>query len=78
MPKGFRKMAVYLGLVEDNQNYLDEEIEEFVKEHADAKIEFTKIAEAREYRETMTVLEQLDNIIEHKEIESKFPETLLD
>ena len=24
-------MAVYLGLVEDNQNYLDEEIEEFFK-----------------------------------------------
>jgi hypothetical protein len=29
MPKGFRKMAVYLGLVEDNQNYLDYENEEF-------------------------------------------------
>ena len=28
MPKGFRKMAVYLGLVEDQQNYLVEEIEE--------------------------------------------------
>ena len=29
MPKGFRKMAVYLGLVEDNQNnLLSEEVEE--------------------------------------------------
>ena len=36
MPKGFRKMAVYLGLVEDNQNYLDEEIEEFYEEEAPA------------------------------------------
>ena len=34
MPKGFRKMAVYLGLVEDNQNYLDNEIEEFYEEEA--------------------------------------------
>jgi cell division inhibitor SepF len=33
MPQGFRKMAVYLGLVEDNQNnLLDEEIEEFYEE----------------------------------------------
>lgn len=55
-----------------------EDIEEFVKEHADAKIEFTKIAEAREYRETMTVIEQLYKIIENVEIESKFPESLLD
>ncbi len=34
MPKGFRKMAVYLGLVEDQQNYLDEEIEELYEEEA--------------------------------------------
>ena len=34
MPKGFRKMAVYLGLVEDNQNYLNDEIEEFYEEEA--------------------------------------------
>jgi len=55
-----------------------EDIEEFVKEHADAKIEFTKIAEAREYRETMTVIEQLYKIVENVEVESKFPESLLD
>lgn len=55
-----------------------EEIEEFVKEHADAEIEFTKIAEAREYRETMTVLKQLDNNITHKVTESKFPNSLLE
>ena len=34
MPKGFRKMAVYLGLVEDQQNYLVEEIEESYEEQA--------------------------------------------
>jgi cell division inhibitor SepF len=33
MPQGFRKMAVYLGLVEDNQNnLLSEEVEEFYEE----------------------------------------------
>ena len=32
-----------------------EEIEVFVKEHAGAEIEFTKVAEAREYRETLIV-----------------------
>jgi cell division inhibitor SepF len=36
MPKGFRKMAVYLGLVEDNQHYLNDEIEEFYEEQAPA------------------------------------------
>jgi|GEM_PF-4530434 len=55
-----------------------DEIEAFVKEHANAEIEFTKIAEAREYRQTMTVMEQLNNIVESVEIDSKFPESLLD
>lgn len=33
MPQGFRKMAVYLGLVEDNQNnLLSEEVEEIYEE----------------------------------------------
>jgi len=54
-----------------------EDIEAFVKEHANAEIEFTKIAEAREYRETMTVLEQLETINEPQVYESKFPESLL-
>lgn len=54
-----------------------EEIEEFVKEHANAEIEFTKVAEAREYRETMTVLKQLQTINETIVNESKFPESLL-
>ncbi|MPM65395.1 hypothetical protein SDC9_112291 [bioreactor metagenome] len=54
-----------------------EEIEEFVKEHANAEIEFTKVAGAREYRETMTVLKQLQTINESIVNESKFPESLL-
>jgi cell division inhibitor SepF len=32
MPKSFRKMAVYLGLVEDNSGHYEEEIEEFYEE----------------------------------------------
>jgi len=54
-----------------------EEIEEFVKEHANAEIEFTKVAEAREYRETMTVLEQLEALNEPQVYESKYPDSLL-
>ena len=50
---------------------------EFVKEHANAEIELTKLAEAREYRETMTVLKQLQTINESIVNESKFPESLL-
>lgn len=55
-----------------------DEIEKFVKEHADAEIEFTKVAEAKEYRETMTVIEQLNNNIETEISASKFPDSLLD
>jgi len=52
------------------------EIEEFVKCHSNAEIAFTQIAEAKEYRETLTILEQLNKIlISEKEI-SKFPSTL--
>lgn len=54
-----------------------EEIEKFVKEHTNAEIKFTKIAEAREYRETMTVLEQLIKLNKTEASESKFPESLL-
>jgi hypothetical protein len=52
-----------------------EEIEAFVKKHTNADIEFTKIAEAREYRETMSLDEQYKV---NEEITSKHPESLLD
>lgn len=54
-----------------------DEIELFVKQHANVEIEFTKIAEAREYRETLTLLEQLNKLVENKSEESKFPTSLL-
>lgn len=54
-----------------------DEIELFVKQHANAEIEFTKIAEAREYRETLTLLEQLNKLVENNSEESKFPTSLL-
>jgi len=53
-----------------------DEIEAFVKEHANAEIEFTKLAEAREFRETLTFLEQLNKLVETAKPESPFPETL--
>lgn len=37
-----------------------DEIETFVNQHAGAEIAFTKMAEAREYRETLTMLQQLE------------------
>ncbi len=54
-----------------------DEIEAFVKEHANAEIEFTKLAEAREYRETLTMLEQLNKLIDAAKEEGKFPTSLL-
>jgi hypothetical protein len=53
-----------------------DEIETFVKEQANAEIEFTKLAEAREFRETLTLLEQLKKVIEEAKEESQFPDTL--
>ena len=53
------------------------EIEAFVKEHANAEIEFTKLAEAREFRETLTLLEQLNQLINTSKEETIFPKSLL-
>jgi hypothetical protein len=55
-----------------------DEIETFVKQHANAEIEFTRIAEAREYRETLTILEQLKSIATEIQSENKFPKSLLE
>jgi len=54
-----------------------EEIEAFVKEHANAEIEFTKLAEAREYRETLSMLEQVNKIVSEIEEASHFPKSLI-
>lgn len=54
------------------------EIEEFVNEHSDAAIEFTQLAEAREYRETLLMLEAINSSQETIEIrQDKFPVTLI-
>ncbi len=53
------------------------EIEDFVKQHANAEIEFTNLAEAREYRETMTLLEQLYKVTDTPQEEINFPKSLL-
>jgi hypothetical protein len=52
-----------------------EEIEVFVKEHAGAEIEFTKVAEAREYRETLIV--NKTHLINENTTTKVFPKTLI-
>jgi len=54
-----------------------DEIEAFVKGHANAEIEFTKLAEAREYRETLSILEQVNKIVSEVEEASHFPKSLM-
>lgn len=54
-----------------------DEIEAFVKEHANAEIEFTKLAEAREFRETLSMIEQVSKIVSEVEESSHFPKSLL-
>jgi hypothetical protein len=54
-----------------------EEIEAFVKEHANAEIEFIKLAEAREYRETLAMLEQSNKMINEVEKISPYPKALI-
>lgn len=53
------------------------EIETFIKEHANAEIQFTQLAEAREYRETLTFLEQLNKLVDQPKEEIKFPTSLV-
>ena len=56
-----------------------DEIESFVKQETNAEIQFTKMAEAREYRQTLSLIEQL-NLKSGTEAEkqpSKFPTSLL-
>jgi hypothetical protein len=53
-----------------------DEIEAFVNKHADAEIRFTKLAEAQEYRETLTMLEKM-NVAAEEVVEAKFPAGLI-
>ncbi|KAF2510504.1 DUF4041 domain-containing protein [Flavobacterium arcticum] len=54
-----------------------QEIEEFIKKHTDAEIEFTKLAEAKEYRETVKMIEQLNHLSNQITTEMKFPDSLI-
>jgi hypothetical protein len=53
------------------------EIEFFVKQHANAEIQFTKLAEAREYRETLTLIEKLNHAANVPKTENAFPISLV-
>jgi hypothetical protein len=52
------------------------EIESFVNEHTGASIEFTKVAEAKDYRETLTLSERLKAEIKSEPQSNKFPENI--
>jgi hypothetical protein len=53
-----------------------EEIETFVHQHTGASIEFTKLAEARDYRETIKLVEELSNQEQPAVAEKKFPASI--
>ncbi len=53
-----------------------DEIEAFVHQHTGAEIQFTKIAEARDYRETLTILKSIESGDTNVTVESKFPALL--
>ncbi len=55
------------------------EIAEYVNSHSNAEIAFTLMAEAREYRETLTLAEQLLKIEQVEEFitDEKYPKTLI-
>lgn len=53
-----------------------DEIEAFVNLHTGATIEFTKISEAKDYRETLTLLENLKAELHAKTQGAKFPTSL--
>lgn len=56
-----------------------DEIETFVNQHTGAEIQFTKLAEARDYRETLTLIENLKSTQESESIvkTSPFPLSLV-
>ncbi len=54
-----------------------DDIEAFVKQHANAEIVFTKLAEAREYRETMSLSKKLTLLATESVKPNTFPQQLL-
>jgi hypothetical protein len=54
-----------------------DEVEAFILQQTNASILFTKLAEAKEYRETLKYVEQLNNIAQSTETVSKFPNSLV-
>lgn len=53
-----------------------EEIEEIVKQHSNAEIQFTKLAEAKEYRETLTLIEKMKKSVTETIVTTAFPSDL--
>jgi hypothetical protein len=53
------------------------EIATYVKEHTNADIEFTLLAEAKEYRETLSIIESILKLEDVELKEPKFPESLV-
>ncbi len=53
-----------------------DEIETVVKQHYNAEITFTKLADAKEYRETQTMIDQVKKAMEQNTKQEKFPSKL--
>ncbi|MEJ1242168.1 DUF4041 domain-containing protein [Chryseolinea sp. T2] len=53
-----------------------DEIQTFVNQHSNSQIQFTKVAEAREYRETVSMIRELEALLSQPTAQSKFPVSL--
>jgi hypothetical protein len=71
-----RRMNMINGRKEFFKVSLDE-IEAFISQQTNASIQFTKLAEAKEYRETLKFVEQLNKKVQTMETITKFPNSLV-
>lgn len=53
------------------------EIERFILQHTNAEIQFTQIAEAREYRESMTIVHEVPESVTVPVVPQRFPASLI-
>lgn len=77
--KAFNKKRI--NMINNRKEFFDvslEEIEKVIKENANAEIQFTKMAEAREYRETLAMLQRLTQEMNEKgkEKAASYPDVL--
>lgn len=72
-----------MNLINQRKEYFKvslDEIEEVVNDSLDSEITFTKAAEAQEYRETLALLDEMENIVHDAEefVSQKYPDNLFE